>query len=86
MKRLPVMLSVASICCFLLKTNKNRPSGFWSPMDSTGVLKSDLSRPGARSSGAQCARGMGVTYWAFFIAGPRSLESGFCPCLRHQGP
>jgi hypothetical protein len=37
MKRQPVMLSVASVCCFLLKTNKNRPSGF---LESDGLDRS----------------------------------------------
>jgi hypothetical protein len=37
---------------FVLKGRGSRFSGFWSPMDSTGVSKSDLAAPGMTGEGA----------------------------------
>jgi hypothetical protein len=56
-----VMLTIVKHPSLVIENKQKQILRFWSPMDSTGVLKSDLSRPGARSSGAQCACGIGMT-------------------------
>ena len=37
---------------FVLKSRRSRFSGFWGPMDSTGVPKSDLAALGMTGEGA----------------------------------